>query len=72
MDLIVAVTCSSAPVVGRVERTLYIKFDYLLLRMNEYSNIRSTGSDYQNVAVFCEAITENGRRKLDEEQNGRI
>ena len=51
---------------------LCIRFDYSLLPMKEYSNIRSTGSDYQNVAVFCEAITENGRRKLDEEQNGRI
>ena len=30
----------------RVERILNIKFDYSLLRMNEYSNIRSTGRDY--------------------------
>ena len=31
----------------RVERILYIKFDYSLPPMNEYSNIRSTESDYQ-------------------------
>ena len=42
-----AIPAVQAVYIVRVERILYIKLDYSLLPMNEYSNIRSTGSDYQ-------------------------
>ena len=46
--------------VVRVEQILYFKFDYSLLPMNEYSNIRSTGSDYQIWPFSVEQLPEMG------------
>ena len=56
----------------RIERILYIKFDYSLLSMNEYSNIRSTGSDYQIWPSSVERLPEMGGESWMKSRTGKF
>ena len=56
----------------RVERILYIKFDFSLLPMNEYSYIRSTGSDDHIWPSFVERLPEMGGESRMKSRTGNL
>ena len=56
----------------RVKRILNIKFDYSLLPMNEYSKIRSTGSNYQIWPSSVERLPEMGGESWMKSRTGKF